>query len=795
MKLKYLLLFLYMLGIGSISHAQAPPLNITLINNLNSIGAANDCWGWWDSQGNEYAIVGLDPGGVAIVNITNPASPVVMGTTTGPPSVWRDIKSFQNYVYVVHDFSTMPGAGLQIIDMNALPNIVYKDTIIQGISTVHNLYIDDGYAYLCGSNTNPGIDILDLNPDPWNPVLVGQYTNRYVHDVYVRNNIAYSSEVEFGLTMLDVSNKGNIQVIGQRPYVNSATHNAWLNDSSNICFTTDEVSEGFVKSWDVSDPSNIFFLDEYRSSTGAPNHLSSPHNVHVLNDYLVTSYYRDGMTVVDGSRPHNLVEVGHYDTTPLSGDGFDANWGAYPFFPSGTCIASDYYSGLFIFNVNYTRACYLEGDITDLSNGALIPGARVVVQGQTWGTTSNTSGMYACGTHAPGTYTVTYSAFGYQDSTITVTLSNGNLVVRDIALQPNILYPNQITVTETNSGNPVANAVLEIEEVNGAATYNLAADANGIANIQLYPGTYTLITGAWGWNTNETTLVVGNTNNNLSVALDPGYQDEFALDLGWTVTSTASDGAFERGDPVGVQIPQPPWPFINVQSENDWIFDIGDKCYATGLAGGNDDENDLDDGITELTSPVMDLSNYQDPVIRFKRWFYNDGGQTTPNDTLTIEISDGVSTVVYRKIHVMWNSWASDSIVVANYLTPTANMTVTFRAGDYSPGHVVEAAIDVFKVVDRGLTGVANDPVLQAELDVYPNPMGQTATIRYDLGSSEVSHAAFELVDLQGRVLYRAMLEERSGNLPLPSEALARGIYLGVLRGQGQILNTIRVVK
>lgn len=794
-KFRSLLLILSMLLISTQSWAQAPPLNISLASNLSTIGGANDCWGWWDGQGNEYAIVGLVAGGVAIVNITNPNAPVVVGTTPGPPSTWRDIKSFQNYVYVVHDFAPVQGAGLQIIDMDALPNIVYKDTIIQGNFTTHNLYIDDGYAYLCGNTTNQGINILDLNPDPWNPVQVGQYLFPYVHDIYVRDNIAYASEVEFGLTILDVSDKTNIQVIGQRPYVNSFTHNAWLNDSSTVCFTTDEVSGGFVKAWDVSDPSNIFFLDEYRSSTGAPSHQSVPHNVHVLNDFLVTSYYRDGMTVVDAAYPYNLIEIGHYDTSPLSGAGFEANWGAYPFFPSGTCIASDAPGGLFVFNVNYQRACYLEGDITDIGTGFAIPGASVSIQGQNWGTTANTTGFYATGTHVAGSYTVTYSAFGYKDSTITVTLSNGNLTVRDIPLEPLALMPTSVNVTELGSGASVPNAVLEINHINGAATYNIIADANGNANTNLFPGTYTLITGAWGWNTTETTIVIDSVGNNFSVQLPPGYQDEFALDLGWTVTSTASDGAFERGDPVGVQINQPPWPFINVQPENDWPWDIGDKCYATGLAGGNDDENDLDDGITELISPLMDLSNLQDPVIRFKRWFYNDGGQTSPNDTLTIEVSNGITTEVYRKIAIMWNSWASDSIVVSNLLTPTANMTVTFRVGDYSPGHVVEAAIDAFKVVDLGTTNTV-DPIDElVELKVSPNPVHHIASISYNLGEAELTNPVFELVDLQGKVVLSTQLMEKTGSFPMNSEDLSSGVYLGLLRNKGQVVKTIRILK
>ena len=56
-----------------------------------------------------------------------------------------------------------------------------------------------------------------------------------------------------------------------------------------------------------------------------------PHNSHFINDYIVTSYYRDGVTVHDVANKGNMVEVGNFDTSPsFSGDGFNGCWGVYP---------------------------------------------------------------------------------------------------------------------------------------------------------------------------------------------------------------------------------------------------------------------------------------------------------------------------------------------------------------------------------------------------------------------------------------------------------------------------------
>lgn len=790
--MRKLLLLIIMVVSSTTLFAQVPPLNISLASNLSSIGAANDCWGWWDGQGNEYAIVGIQAGGVDIIDITNPSSPQVVASTQGVPSLWRDIKSFGNYVYVVNDDGGSGGVGLQIIDMTTLPNIVYKDTMIQGLEYTHNLYIEDGYAYLTGNNNNAGINIYNLNTDPWNPTQVGQYTQTYVHDVYVRNNKAYSCELGQGLTVIDVSNKSNPQVLGNRQYVNNFTHNSWLSDNGNVCFTTDETSGGYVYAWDVTDPQNIIELDDYRSSLGGPNTDVIPHNTHVLNDYLVTSYYRDGMTVVDAQYPYNMIEVGHYDTSPMSGDGFDGDWGAYPFFPSGTVIASDMQLGLFVFNVSYERACYLEGDVTDAITNQPIPNATITVQGQTWGTNADNVGFYATGTHAPGSYTVTYSAFGYNDSTITVNLANGVLEVRDIPLNPLATVNATITVVETGSGLPVPNAVVSLVETSGAASFDYTADANGNLNVpSLVQGNYNVIAGQWGWVTAELPWNPNSSNNTITITLDEGYYDDFALDLGWTVTSTASTGAWERGEPDGTTLQgQPSNPDFDLPG------DIGDQAYVTGNGGGNAGNDDVDDGITELTSPVFDLSGYQDPVVRYSRWFFMGGGfGGGANDSLTIEISNGITTVVLNQIDIIWNNWVQDTFIVSNYIAPTANMKITFRAGDYGQGHIVEAAIDGFSVGDLTMIAIEDEPIEnQVELGVFPNPVGQNATIRYDFGTELDGEAVFEVADLTGRVLQRINLSEANGEFQLDFN-MASGLYFGSLRNKGVAVKTVRIMK
>ena len=67
--------------------------------------SGNDCWGWTDPFTNkEYALMGLD-NGTAIIDISNPTKPKYLGKipTETVPSSWRDMKVFDNHVFIVSE--------------------------------------------------------------------------------------------------------------------------------------------------------------------------------------------------------------------------------------------------------------------------------------------------------------------------------------------------------------------------------------------------------------------------------------------------------------------------------------------------------------------------------------------------------------------------------------------------------------------------------------------------------------------------------------------------------------------
>ena len=415
-------------------------MNTTLQSVTGFTPELNDVWGY-ASGGKEYALVGLKTG-VNIQDVTDPANPVDLGTTTGPSTIWRDIKTFGSYAYVTNEHS----GGLQIIDLSNLPTPITSSDYsnwapsIPGVGTLvdcHNIYIDgNGYGYLAGCNLNSGgILYIDLFTTPGSPTYVDKAPAVYAHDVYVENDIMYTSDIYTGdFTIYDVSNKSNTLFLGDGETPNAFTHNAWSNSTGTVLFTTDEKANAYVAAYDISDPANPEELDRFRPLASVGTNVI-PHNVHVAGDFLVISHYSDGVVIVDASTPDNMIEVGNYDTYTGGGTGFNGAWGAFPFLPSQNILVSDQDNGLFVISPTYVYAAKLEGFITDMATGLPIAGATITINAaQANEGVTDFTGEYKTGIATAGTYSVTISKPGYADQVVMVTIANGVATPLNVAL-------------------------------------------------------------------------------------------------------------------------------------------------------------------------------------------------------------------------------------------------------------------------------------------------------------------------------------------------------------------------
>ncbi len=784
---------------------QAQNLNVTFRSQLTypSQTCANIC-GYVDSLGNEYALVGASLG-MSIVDVTNPNTPVEVLQIPGPDNLWKEIKVRGKYAYITSE----GGGGLQIANLSSLPNaagITYTNytgngSIAGQLNTIHALHIDGNYAYLYGSNLfDGGAVVVDLT-NPWVPVYVGNYSmgtsssDHYVHDGYVRNDTLYAGHIYTGrCSVVDFTNKSAPVELANFTTPNAFTHNTWLSQDSKTLFTTDEVDNSFLAAYDISDLGNITLVDKIQSNPGSN---SMVHNTHIINvagnDYAVTSWYKDGFTIVDAGRPQNLVQVGNYDTFSGTGGGSVGAWGVYPYLPSGTIVVSNINEGLFVFSPNYVRACYLEGVITDSVTGLPINGALVEILTTTTTENSILSGDYKTGIPSPGgVYNVRYSKPGYNTKIISgITLAAAIVTLQDVELSPIATFALTGQVTEQGTGTPIANANVQI--VNGSFNFNTTTDGSGNFTFPaVYADDYEIIAGHWGHVTScMQNVSINSSSSPITIQLAKGYYDDFAFDFGWTVSGDATAGVWVREVPVGTfSGPVPSNPSI------DDSTDCSNIAMVTGNNTGSTSSDDVDNGSTILMSPIFNLATYTDPYLDYTRWFYNSGGAGIPNDSLKIMLNNGTTTalVEFAIGTTAGNStWIHRSFKISNYITPTATMRAIVRTADNAPGHLVEAGFDKF-LINEGPTGIAENSLTASSISAYPNPFSNEITINYNLNTKVSSDASVIITDITGRVVLTEKITTDKGIIMLNPE-INSGIYFVSINNSGKKLTTIKVVK
>ncbi len=796
-------LFTLVLAIGFSMVVSAQNYNMQLASHLPYTGGIQlaNIGHYVDSLGNEYALVGTTEG-LSIVNVTIPTAPVEVFAIAGPTSEWREVKTYRHYAYV----TTEAGGGLQVIDLHALPaaptyHLYTGDGSISGnLNSIHALHCDTatGYLYLYGSNISGGVPLfLNLNTDPYNPHYVGRYTYPgtgnapYVHDGYVENDTAYFGHIYNGFfSVVDVTNKSNPVLLATQQTPGNFTHNTWLSSSNHhILFTTDEVTNSYLTAYDISDLSNIEELSRYQTDPGSNTIV---HNTQIINDYAVTSWYTEGVVIVDEARPRNPIEVAKYDTYPLSNGGtFNGDWGVDPYLPSGTIVVSDIDNGLFVLTPTYMRGCYLEGVVTDSVTGALLQGATVqIISANNSTRTTDVVGEYRTGTVNANTYDVQFSKTGYYTKTISgVSLTNGVLTTLDVQLRCISCIAFTGHVKEAGTNNPIPGAQVLINSVSGQQV--LTTDVSGNFSIPtLTSGNYDVVAGAWGYQTNCQNLDLSSVNNSVTIILSKGYYDDFSLNFGWTgVTQGANN--WVRAIPVATNDNG-----ATANPGNDVTGDCLGYCYVTNNGGGAASSSDVDpaDGMVILTSPVFDLTTYGIPELHYSRWFYDGAlNGNPPNDTMLVKLTNGITTVTLETIintSAGNGSWINKSWNVASSIAPTANMRLIVQTSDALAASIVEGALDKFEVVDL-FVGIHELSSSSLFMNVFPNPSHGTVQVSFHMNATGGS---LTITDVAGREVERKELNSSSGKIAM-GENLKSGIYFITLLDENNNKQVLKFVK
>ncbi|MEX0966294.1 MAG: T9SS type A sorting domain-containing protein [Bacteroidia bacterium] len=284
-------------------------------------------------------------------------------------------------------------------------------------------------------------------------------------------------------------------------------------------------------------------------------------------------------------------------------------------------------------------------------------------------------------------------------------------------------------------------------------------------------------------------------NSNIPYQILVGYNrfhiEDFDENEGfWMIgqpEDNASTGEWEIGYPqasylnVGSASPS-----SQVQTGEDHTTGYG-RCAITGNSSTVTaaSVHDVDNGITTLISPVFDLSEYDDPVIGYHRWYTNRQGANPGNDYFEAAISDdgGSTWKDVENTNVPDKSWRRYAFKVKDYIDELAIVRVRFIAADKSISgpnsgqSLVEAAIDDLEIFDtRVNTGITSHSSGDLALQVFPNPA--TGNLRISC-NSDMSKGTLRFISVSGKILEQIPLAESNpGILEMNVSHLPAGLYL-----------------
>ena len=353
-----------------------------------------DIWVFEGVDGRDYAITGSKvSGGYAFFyDVTNPGAIQKIDSIQVDARTVNDVKASPDGRYAVlsREGATNRRDGLVVIDLADPTSPTVASIFDEGITGgVHNMFAEDDYLYaLANGDKYVIIDMTDI----YAPRFVSEYNhpNSRLHDVWVNDGLAYSSEWEVGVVVVDVGDgrwggsPENPVFVTSYATPSGATHAAfpYFQESTGktYLFLGDEimqrrglawagypssmgsysnqydpetgtggiplVTRGYIQIVDFTDPENPEMVARYE----VPEF--GTHNMWVEDDKLYQAYYEGGLRVVDvsGELMGNLYTQGREVAVFKSASpaGYTPNatmvWGTMPH--KGHVFFSDTNSGI-----------------------------------------------------------------------------------------------------------------------------------------------------------------------------------------------------------------------------------------------------------------------------------------------------------------------------------------------------------------------------------------------------------------------------------------------------------------
>lgn len=357
-----------------------------LISNVHT----SDLWIWEGEDGRDYAITGTwgGNGEAYFWDVTNPSDIIPTDTVTVDARTINDVKISEDGRLAVlsREGASDRRNGIVIVDVTDPHQVEviseYTESLTGG---VHNTFIYENHIYAVNNGTR--YDIINID-DPENPETVSRFEldtpGHSIHDVWIDNGLAYSSNWRDGIVVVDVGSNPDANTpegvelgLGSPSNPVELARYAYPSGWNHAAFPFKSESTGdfYVIAGDEAFPNGLYVEDRPTIPAGwihfikfdnwnNPEEVASyrvpeagTHNFWVEGDVLYIAYYNGGLRVVDisGELMGNLYEQGreiaHYNTTHHEGYVPNAAmaWGPQPY--KGHIFVSDWNSGLWAFKL------------------------------------------------------------------------------------------------------------------------------------------------------------------------------------------------------------------------------------------------------------------------------------------------------------------------------------------------------------------------------------------------------------------------------------------------------------
>ncbi len=337
----------------------------------------SDLWVWEGVDGRDYAITGTwgADGHAYFWDVTDPSSIHMVDTVRVNARTVNDVKVSPDgrFAVIGREGASDRRNGLVVLDVTNPTDGVkviarYDDQLTGG---VHNVFVDDNH--ILALSTGRRYDILNAE-DPTNPYRVGRFEldtpGHGIHDVWVQDGIAWSSNWADGVVAVDIGGGGqggapnNPVMMGSFKYPNGWNHAAFPYRSQStgkmLVFAGDEsFPYSFDPEGDLPDRAAGWIHIAEWDDSGVAREVAryqvpeaGSHNLWIEDDILYVGYYNGGLRVVDvsGDLRGDLYtqgrEIAFFE--PADPEGYKKNapfvWGPQPF--KDHIFFTDWNSGL-----------------------------------------------------------------------------------------------------------------------------------------------------------------------------------------------------------------------------------------------------------------------------------------------------------------------------------------------------------------------------------------------------------------------------------------------------------------